>query len=112
MLDDGTFLEDIAWFCANSEDKTHEVGQKLPNGWGLYDMHGNVWEWVHDRYGFYTDDDFSTDPIGGSDVLGLLRGGRWGNEPYALRTAKRLSLEPYYRDGNFGFRIVRSGAGF
>ena len=110
QLEDGTILTDIAWYCANAEDQTHEVGLLLPSQWGIYDIRGNVWEWVHDRYGRYEDRESNIDPDGSYDVeMGVLRGGRWGNEPYALRSAKRLSLDTNYVDGNFGFRIVRTG---
>ncbi|MEC7983570.1 MAG: formylglycine-generating enzyme family protein [Myxococcota bacterium] len=106
-LSDGTPLVDLAWYCANADAQTHPVAEKLPNDFGLYDIRGNVWEWVNDRYGFYSDYDYNEDPTGSS--LGdhrILRGGRWGNEPYALRAAKRIHLSPDYKDGNFGFRIA------
>ena len=106
-LSDGTLLVDLAWYCANSESQTQPVAEKLPNGFGLYDIRGNVWEWVNDRYGFYLDYDDMVDPAGGSfEEHRILRGGRWGNEPYALRSAKRIHLTPSYKDGNFGFRIA------
>ena len=72
-------------------------------------MRGNVWEWVHDGYGRYEDMEQNVNPDGnGTTEVGVLRGGRWGNESYALRAAKRLSLERSYKDGNFGFRVVRT----
>ena len=109
MLTDGTLLSAQSWYCENSNDSTHPVGGLEPNGFGLHDMRGNIWEWVHDGYGRYEDMDQSINPDGYSTTdMGILRGGRWGNEAYALRAAKRLSLSRQYKDGNFGFRVVRT----
>jgi formylglycine-generating enzyme required for sulfatase activity len=60
--DDESMLVDYAWYDANSGNKTHEVGQKKPNPWGLYDIYGNVWEWVQDKY----HDSYNGAPIDGS----------------------------------------------
>lgn len=61
--DEDPNLDQLGWYCFNSEDKTHPVAQKDPNAWGLHDMHGNVWEWTQDRYGEYPLDPV-TDPTG------------------------------------------------
>jgi formylglycine-generating enzyme required for sulfatase activity len=66
-------LEDVAWYAGNSEDETHPVGKKKPNGWGLYDMEGNVREWVHD---FYSANYYSTSPA--EDPTGPAAGERGG----------------------------------
>jgi len=100
----------VAWYDGNSGDKTHRVGQKRANAWGLYDMSGNVWEWVQDWY----DDDYyasspSTDPRGpssGSDRV--LRGGSWYNYPRFARVANRASNVPGYRNHVLGLRLARS----
>jgi formylglycine-generating enzyme required for sulfatase activity len=101
-------LGEYAWYNANFECKTYPVGQKKPNAWGLFDMHGNVWEWCQDLYGsdYYSNSPFE-DPqgpkIGGCRVL---RGGCWDTQ-YAdhCRSATRLMNEPDYRAGNYGFRL-------
>lgn len=97
--DDESDLKDYAWYRDNSEQKTHPVGQKKPNAWGLYDMHGNVWEWCEDKY----------DRAGSYRVL---RGGSWGSSPVFLRSAFRISGEPGYRSGHVGFRLLRTKSVF
>ena len=90
-------LGKYAWFCDNSfvtfpDRSTHAVGGKLPNGWGLYDMHGNVWEWC-------------------SDVVRrgpVIRGGSWNLYAAYCRSASRSSFNPAYRDYSHGFRVALS----
>ena len=109
--DDPARLGDYAWFDDNSGNKTHPVGQKKPNAFGLYDMHGNVWEWVadtwHNNYGGAPTDGSVWDS-GDSDWR-VLRGGSWYNNAKDLRCAVRgrcdwLLLRLYFR----GFRLVCS----
>ena len=99
-------FEDYGWYGANSGNTTHPVGQKKPNAWGLYDMHGNVWEWCSDWYGEYAAGQAAdpTGPAKGEDRV--LRGGCWGDGPQACRLARRNWSGPDGRYGNFGLRVV------
>jgi formylglycine-generating enzyme required for sulfatase activity len=102
-------LSDYAWYSRNSEGKTHPVGEKWANVWGLYDMHGNVWEWVRDWYGAYSEDsqqDPSGPETGSSRVF---RGGSWLNDAGLCRSAVRDWFDPGLRDGLLGFRLARTG---
>jgi formylglycine-generating enzyme required for sulfatase activity len=101
-------LKKMAWYLINSGFKTHPVGGKQPNGFGLYDMHGNVSEWCQDWY----DEDYyasspATDPQGpSSGHRRVLRGGEWQLLPTDLRSACRSDLMPDYRLNLDGFRVV------
>jgi formylglycine-generating enzyme required for sulfatase activity len=102
-------LGEYAWYWGNSERKTHPVGEKKPNAWGLYDLHGNVWEWVQDWYGDYPSEPQS-DPSGPeSGSNRVIRGGGWVNDAEDCRSAYRDIAEPGDRDGNLGFRLARLG---
>ena len=100
-------LDSIAWYYYNSDGKTHPVGQKQPNAWGLYDMSGNVEEWCLDWYGDYPTSAV-TDPVGpstGSDCV--LRGGCWHFYPDGCRSADRYDIRPSWGDGSDnGFRVA------
>lgn len=107
--DDGS-LTDYAWYYENSGNKTHKVGTKKPNGLGIYDMIGNVDEWVEDTYSETAYSSHSrNNPIntGGSDRV--VRGGSWGsNEPRFVRAADRCDLWPECGSGYVGFRLART----
>ena len=98
----------------NSDSKTHPVGEKKPNAWGLYDMHGNVNEWCQDRNsgrrGDYPNGS-ATDPTGSpSGSLRVFRGGSWFSLAGYCRSAIRFGHSPSYRNSSLGFRVLRSAA--
>ena len=107
--EDRDSLGDYAWYIDNSEGKTHPVGQKKPNAWGLYDMHGNVYEWCADWYDSYSTTAV-TDPTGATSGSGrVLRGGSWYNSgPEICRSAYRHYSDPGDRSGAHGFRVCFS----
>ena len=105
--DDPSQLNNYAWHSANSGGTTHSVGQKQPNKFGLYDMHGNVWEWVTDTYHKNYKDSPKDDSawVGGGSFR-VLRGGSWYFVPKSVRSANRGNYGPADRYGYIGFRVV------
>jgi formylglycine-generating enzyme required for sulfatase activity len=99
-------LDRAGWYDKNSGNTTHPVGQKVPNAWGTYDMHGNVWEWCQDFYEPYKAG-AATDPQGPSQgQYRVLRGGSWVFIPWLCRSASRNWLTPDNRGYHFGFRVA------
>jgi formylglycine-generating enzyme required for sulfatase activity len=110
--DDEASLGEHAWFSGNSGSQTHPVGQKHPNAWGLYDMHGNVWEWCEDWYeaNYYAKSP-DADPLCLSGASGhVVRGGCWSRAPRFARSAYRVSGSPEARSDGLGFRLARARA--
>jgi len=101
-------LGDYAWYGANSGSKTHSVGQKKPNGLGLYDMSGNVWEWVQDWYGNYPSGSVTDHEGPSSGSFRVYRGGSWSNDARNCRSAARHSNDPGSRSVSLGFRLLRT----
>ena len=107
--DDNT-AGNIAWYQSNSGSQTHAAGGKAANALGLYDMSGNVFEWVNDWYGStYYSVSPSTNPLGPvSGTNRVLRGGSWNTNTSNVRSSYRFNTVPYYINVNFGFRVARN----
>jgi acetoin utilization deacetylase AcuC-like enzyme/formylglycine-generating enzyme required for sulfatase activity len=111
---DPSRLGQHAWYAENSNKKTHAAGRKIPNAWGLYDMHGNVAEWCND---FYAPDYYASSPAENprgpaEGEKNVLRGGHWGAGAESCTSAFRIGEEPGFSDACFardaiGFRCVR-----
>ena len=107
-LSDGSILDDHAWYCGNAAETPHPVGLLEPNVAGLYDLAGNVWEYVHDWYAPYPDGPV-TDPWGPeSGDQRLKRGGPWKKYPVDQRIAERFEYDPALFFNTMGFRVART----
>jgi formylglycine-generating enzyme required for sulfatase activity len=103
-------LDTVGWHRGNSGGGTNPVGQKKPNGYGLYDMSGNVWEWVWDSWKRKYSSDSLSDPlyIDTSNHKHVYRGGSWEASPNLVRVSQRSFYYASFRNYDLGFRVVRS----
>jgi formylglycine-generating enzyme required for sulfatase activity len=90
----GGDVEAVAWYSENSEGSTHPVGRKAPNGLGIYDMSGNVWEWCRDLY------------APGASMDRVIRGGSWNLDAWSARCSRRFGFSEDYSGAGVGFRLV------
>jgi formylglycine-generating enzyme required for sulfatase activity len=102
-----TQLGEYAWFARNSDSAPHSVGTRRANPWGLYDMHGNVWEWCLDKWEDTLPGGTITNAaVSATGTLRVARGGSWLYEPKACRSANRDDYSPWDRCSDIGFRVV------
>ena len=100
-------LDRAGWYENNSGYTSHPAGQKTPNAWGLYDMHGNVWEWCNDWYENYSSASQSNPTGAQTGSSRMIRGGNWSSSAHDCRSARRFSHYPDNGDYIIGFRVVR-----
>lgn len=106
-------LDEMGWYKGNSENRSWPVAQKPANAWGLYDVHGNVWEWVEDwhSYTYYAESPV-VDPVGpDTGQFRVMRGGSWRSLVDETRLACRFSGWPWDKGPNLGFRVARTKRG-
>jgi len=104
-------LDEMGWYDSNSDLRTHPAAGKQANAWGLFDMHGNVLEWVQDWYSAsYYEVSPAIDPQGPAEPLRgrVLRGGSWGRAAGGARSSNRASYTPESQGTHVGFRLVRT----
>ncbi len=109
QCEDDPTLDEMGWYCANAGRRTHPVAQKKPNAWGLYDMHGLVWEPVWDWYEYDYTSREAADPVGPSSGPGrVIRAGSWSRLARSARSANRNYVAPDFANSSLGLRVARS----
>ena len=100
-------IEDMAWYSGNSGGRIHPVRQKQPNAWGIYDMHGNVWEWCEDGWAPSLGNERRSDPCADrSGPFRVARGGSWNHAPGFCRSASRMKMAKVSKFDCLGFRVA------
>ena len=99
-------LSDFAWFSCNSNSSSHPVGQKQPNGFGLYDLHGNLWEWTADWWGCSFPPTGTEPHCASTGSARVIRSGSWSSIPNNSQASYRYNVSPTFRDYSIGFRLV------
>jgi formylglycine-generating enzyme required for sulfatase activity len=110
--DDAKELEHYAWYLVNAESKAHPVGQLKPNAWGLFDMHGNAWQWTADWFApdYYLKSPENDPPGAAAGVTRILRGGGWADSTaHCNNLFRNRAHAPSERYSHFGFRVVLVG---
>ena len=102
----GDNIDAVAWYFGNSGGKTHPVGQKQPNGLGIYDMSGNVWQWVQDWYGILYPTSGNNPHGASSGSSRVFRGGSWRHLPAFVKSTYRYYFAPGFLSSYIGFRLV------
>ena len=99
-------------YAVFNTSRTASCGSKLPNGWGLFDMHGNVWEWCWDGYEKHDAKSPAVDPTGALGVPDrVIRGGGWSSTAVGTRASRRSGNSPEDRSYLLGFRVARGQSG-